>query len=184
MTSLVTALFVPLGILHWFLRISAKCHNTPCVYSFNKAFSVWIYFPTSLSVCLQTCVSSCSSSVLLVLTVLVSGMLGGSHQTGGGNNHITTIWELRSEARANERQLSLLWSQQATANVMGETSGVDQWHINTQNMHIAHLHRRNGSVSHGCDLRRCFLWSHCVFFLPVIFNSLVLSTDVDVWRWN
>lgn len=108
--------------------------------------------------------------------VALRGVLGGSDQMGWWEPFISSpSGELRGEARANERQLSLLWSQQTTDNVMKGTSGTDQWHINNQNMYMTRSHRRNGSVSYGCDL---IFYDHIFIFLSVIFNSLVLST---VW---
>ncbi len=84
------------------------------------------FFPSlPLSVFVQT---SCWALLVLQQQImLLSGLLGGSLKTGWENYHITTIWELGGEARANERQLSFLWLQLAPADVVRET-----WHINTQ----------------------------------------------------
>lgn len=39
------------GMWLWFLVAIARCNNTQCVYRFNKAFSVSLLSPKSLSVC-------------------------------------------------------------------------------------------------------------------------------------
>lgn len=72
---------------------------------------------------------------------------------GLGATTTSPPWEQRGEVRANERQLSFLWSQHATANVMRETSGADQWQINTRNMRVTHSHRNSRVFSTGlCSL--------------------------------
>lgn len=154
MTSLVTALFVPRVLLLCISHCNFECKTTQ--YRFNKAF------------CL-TCCSPCNSHSVcrLVCSLFVpwfcSSRSGYTRRGGGGARWFwsdglgaTTTsppWEQRGEVRANERQLSFLWSQHATANVMRETSGADQWQINTRNMRVTLSHRNSRVFSTGlCSL--------------------------------